>query len=88
MIYAGTTKSGNNNYYLYSGNGDDYWTMTHYGAGSKAITAYVSGFGGQYEYTLNVNNEFGIRPVINLKLNVRITSGDGTKTNPYTIKTN
>lgn len=41
LIYAGTTKSGNNNYYLYSGNGNDYWTMTPYGAGGAAITAYV-----------------------------------------------
>ena len=85
VIYAGGISSGSN-YYLHSGS--SYWTMTPYGAAARAITAYTAGFGGELEYYSNVNSESGIRPVINLKLNVRITSGDGTKTNPYTIKTN
>ncbi len=38
--------------------------------------------------TNNVHNSAGIRPVINLKSTVEITSGDGTSSNPYVIKTN
>ena len=30
----------------------------------------------------------GIKPAMNLKSNVVITGGDGTKTNPFTIKLN
>ena len=34
-----------------------------------------------------VDNSFGIRPVINLKANVEISGGVGTKNNPYQIST-
>ena len=36
----------------------------------------------------NVNNGNGVRPVINLKSTAEIISGDGTDSNPYTIKVN
>ena len=35
-----------------------------------------------------VSSYSGVRPVINLKSDVEITSGDGTSTNPYIIKIN
>ena len=37
------------------------------------------GFGGRVYFTN------GVRPVINLKADVTISSGDGTSTNPYVI---
>lgn len=38
--------------------------------------------------TGNGTTKRGARPVINLKSDVEITSGDGTLSNPYVIKTN
>ena len=35
-----------------------------------------------------VDDESGVRPVINLNSTVEITSGDGTSSNPYVIKAN
>lgn len=35
---------------------------------------------------ISVNSERYVRPVINLKSNVEIQSGDGTMSNPYTLK--
>ena len=31
-------------------------------------------------------NSYGIKPTLNLKLNVAITGGDGTKSNPFTLE--
>ena len=82
----------NINYYLYTGN--DYW------AGSPSFLSNVIGsvpYVGEYfvnsdgflsdgffeEY--NVDEELGIRPVISLKSNTIVESGDGTSKNPYVI---
>ena len=87
VVYAGGFLGGrnNNNYYLYTG--QTYWTMTPYGYGVPYSSASVlcvlldggiSGIG-------YVSYSFGVRPVINLKSDVQISSGNGTSSNPYVI---
>lgn len=49
----------------------------------------VSTTGALIETDISINNSnrmLGLRPVINLKVGIEYNNGDGTKTNPYTIK--
>ena len=89
VAYAGG-KSVNSNrlYYLYTG--QDYWTMTpsfihiYY---AISIAWYMHSSGMLYPSN-SVSVTHGIRPVINLKPNTEITSGNGTASSPYVIKYN
>lgn len=75
----------NSSYYLYTGTW--YWTMSPaYFDGSNTRVGRVNSAG--YMNANNVNQVGGIRPVINLKSTVTIENGNGTKDNPYVIKTN
>ena len=40
------------------------------------------------KYKYNINNYASVRPVINLKADVKITGGIGTSNDPYVIDTN
>ena len=62
-------------------NNTAYWLLTPFSDSTVRYASYNgSTFGG--ELTL----ELGIKPTLNLKQNVVITSGDGTKTNPFQIE--
>ena len=64
-----------------NGNNTTYWTLTPY---STSYVRSVGDFGGtSYDTPIYAN---GVRPSINLKQNVVITSGDGTKNNPFTLE--
>ena len=69
---------GLNNNYLNTKN--NYWTMTPCVNGIVFLVSsgYLAG-------EVYVNTQEGIRPVINLKSDVQISSGNGTSTNPYVI---
>ncbi len=54
---------------------------------ANSHVGYVGENGALYYTRVDAEGE-GIRPVINLKSNVEITSGDGTTSNPYVIMTN
>ena len=85
VIYAGGNAANvNSSYYLYEN--IDYWTMSPLYYEYEAFGSIVRNMG--YLYYNNVVSTAGVRPVINLKPNVEITSGDGTQSNPYVIKTN
>ena len=62
-------------------NNTSYWTLTLY---SASELRYVD----TYSRANNINliNANGVRPSMNLKQNVVITSGDGTKNNPFTLE--
>ncbi len=87
--YAGlnmkTPHATNNNYLYYSSN---WWFMT---SGWKYITSYATSTAG-LNTTIGITPQifvaytFYVRPVINLKSNTLITSGDGSLSNPYVIK--
>ena len=45
------------------------------------------GSSGELMAAPGASNKFGVRPVINLKSDIEMTSGNGTVSNPYVIKT-
>ena len=64
-------------------NNTSYWTLTPYST-SGVCNVISDGFGnGSLSLT---NDSFGFRPSMNLKSNVVITGGDGTKNSPFRIK--
>ena len=85
-LAGGLWSTANNNYYLY--NGQYYWTLSPSDFTSNYSTVHIWAVGssGSLNHWHNVANNFGIRPVINLKADVQITKGDGTSLNPFTIK--
>ena len=82
---GGVLSISNNNYYLY--NGKQFWTMSPSLLDSNYTHAVVWSIGVSGNLDWNrVSNFFGVRPVINLKSDVKISSGDGTSIAPYVIK--
>ena len=59
----------------------NYWLITPCSTSEMNI---MSSYG--YSYFNQVTNAFSIRPSLNLKSNVVITGGDGTKNRPFTIE--
>ena len=81
LIYGSNTSA--NGFLLAQG-----WSMTPYHFESnKYVTIFISG-DQKYPIWLNSSNnqQAIIHPVINLKKDVLIESGDGTLSNPYTLK--
>ena len=84
VAYAGGVYgSSNSSYYLYTG--QTYWTMSPYwyGGGNAGVflvssTNGLSGTGVGWA-------AWGVRPVVNLKADVQISTGTGTSSNPYVI---
>ena len=83
-LAGGTYNTANNNYYLY--NGQNTWTMSPSDFYSSAHIWSID-FHGNLDSGYFVANSFGVRPVINLKSDVKISSGDGTPIAPYKIST-
>ena len=63
------------------GNNTSYWTLTPYNA---SFVRRVSNDGSTISYYPMVAD--GVRPALNLKSNVEITSGTGTKSDPFTLE--
>ncbi len=86
VIYAGGRNKNNESFYLYNGN--LYWTISPYQWNAKINQAHVfcvrdTGF---LEGASLINNRVvGFRPVINLKSDITISGGNGTKDNPYVV---
>ena len=84
VAYAGgVNDKTNTNYYLYEGNMSQasYWTM------SPAYSFWIWGINGQVGFGDQLAlASYNVRPVINLKTSIEITSGDGTTGNVYIIK--
>ena len=80
---GGINGSTNTIYYLYSGN--QYWTMSPsdesnwFTAAGTAVTSY-----GEINRN-GINNEYGVRPVINLDPDKITFTGNGTMQDPYVI---
>ena len=58
-----------------------YWTLTPH---NLSVVRKVDDNGGGSNY--GPSNAFGVKPSLNLKQNVVITSGNGTKNNPFTVE--
>ena len=59
-----------------------YWLITP--INNNISVRLFNGNGTLYQY--NILNSFAIKPALNLKSNVIISSGDGTKNNPFTLE--
>ena len=83
VVYAGGYYGkSNNSYYLY--NNTYFWTMSPAGfSGSSSNVWYVYTPGGIYDDYVYAT--FRLRPVLNLTTNTQISSGDGTKENPFVV---
>ena len=87
-VYAGGYNLQNNSSY-YLQNGTLFWTMSPSGfsapaSGSSATVWILFANGNLYNCDYTTNNA-KLRPVINLKTNTKISSGNGTKNNPYIL---
>ena len=63
------------------GNNTKYWTLTPY----SASRVWDVSSDGSANYA-GPSNAYGVRPSLNLKSNVQITSGTGTKSNPFILE--
>ena len=91
VSFAGAYKFGsiNDTYYLYNSLATSrWWLSSPYGYdGSSASVCFVYG-GYDFLNRDKVNNFYAIHPSINLKADLLVGGGDGTSSNPYTIKLN
>ena len=83
VAFAGGVRGlSNTNYYLYTG--QYYWTMSpFYVESSTAHMFYVRSNGSLRN--IWPDSELGVRPVINLKADATIKSGNGTSSTPYEV---
>ena len=86
MYAGGINRVINKEMYL-AKNLTSYWTMTPY----NYYRIYVS-FGnsvmfesGALDQYANIENSLGLRPVINIRSDILISSGDGTLESPYEL---
>ena len=79
---GGVFKEKNHSYYLY--NNSIYWTMSPYIFGNSSNRVFSVDSDDSLNYW-GVDNEWGVRPVINIASNVAIKSGNGTSSTPYEI---
>ncbi len=88
VSYAGAYKSGQTNktYYLYNSSITFYWWFSSPRGytGSYADDWLVHGSDGGI-YNNSVNGTFAFRPSINLKAELLVNGGDGTKSSPYKV---
>ncbi len=83
QVYAGNNWSGSNKKdYLY--NNQYYWTMSPYNFNGSNASVFDVDNSGFLNYSF-VDSPRGLRPVLNL-VSGTLTSGDGTATNPFTVK--
>lgn len=66
-----------------------FWTVSpcSFSPSDSAAQGFYINSNGSINFNWIIN-DFGVRPVINLKSDVEITGGIGTINNPYVIKTN
>ena len=62
---------------------DDWWTMSPCPGRDSRHVWFMTSDGGLYSN--NVLNTYGVRPVVTLKPEVQITSGDGSQNNSYQL---
>ena len=85
VVYAGGYVGQNNsNYYLYN-SAIYWWTMSPAGFTGSYSSVWSVATSGRIGYN-SVNGTDRLRPVINLTANTQISSGDGTKDNPFAVE--
>ena len=67
-------------------NNTNYWTLTPGSSSNVYVSRYFGDNLAGGTFSPNNSSFIGIKPSLNLKSNVVITSGDGTKQNPFQIE--
>ena len=83
--FAGGKNANNTSYYLY--NEQNYWTMSpnYWNSSTWAVVFFVNTRGHLDHVCVN-NTNVALRPVINLKTDTVISSGNGTIDNPFIVE--
>ena len=88
VMAGGKWGAANSAYYLY--NGQYYWTMSpYYTSGHPYANVFLVYNDGDFGGSLNNNSvrgTFGVRPVINLKADTIISTGNGTIDSPFVVE--
>ena len=77
MSYSGTTYSN-----VYLNNGLYWWTLTPY----STVNNWNIESNGNIEKRRTLSDSLGVRPSINLKSDIKIIDGNGTKEDPYRLE--
>ena len=89
VSYAGAYKNGqaNKSYYLYNSSITSFWWLSSPGSYSGSSADEWIGYGlyGEINSSIVLNIKV-FRPSINLKAELLVGGGDGTSSNPYTVK--
>ena len=83
--YAGGYESNNRSYYLYTNS--EYWTISPSDFNNGFAWGFRVGSPGDLSNGSDVGSGLGVRPVINLRADVTISSGNGTQSTPFVIAT-
>ena len=89
IVYAGGYYRNNNPSYYLNNQSINWWTMSSAGfSDTSAIAWCIDTVGNFNSYNASgaVNNTRSIRPVLVIKSNTQISSGDGTKENPFIVE--
>ena len=83
---GGVYKVPNQRYYLYTG--ENYWTISpsHFSANYFLVIVWDITSEGDLDNWNSVRPSYGIRPVINLRADIKITSGDGSAAHTFQVK--
>ena len=82
-LTGGVWGTANQSYYLY--NNQYYWTMSPFYFNSSNAYVFIVNSNG-YLGSNYVNNAWGVRPVINLKADIKFI-GEGTADSPFEVAT-
>ena len=82
---GGVFNTANTNYYLYNGQYQQSFSPGYFSSYSSIASVWRVEPSGKLIPWSQVTNYFGVRPVINLKSDITISSGDGTADAPYKI---
>ena len=86
IVFAGGNYGlSNKSYYLY-GSIAYKWLMSPYYYSGSNTSEFGTHIGGNIDYNYNYNNE-AVVPVLNIRADTPFTQGDGTKDNPYLVRT-
>ena len=84
LLRTGELMSGQYDNYT---NNINYWLLTPYNSSYMRFLYYYGyAYDDDFSHYNPSSHKFGIKPALNLKSNVIITEGDGTKEDPFTIE--
>ena len=88
VVFAGAARAANSTYYLNTNSASRWWTLSLNGSDNGYDTAIDINENGALAGDQVYLTYSAIRPTITLRADTKISSGNGTVNNAYTITTN